>query len=283
MNFFKKCNLCAIRLSLLSKSKTGIKFMKTKTTTLLLILLLTSFMFTGCYGPMHRVEGNYDVQTETREVASFNRVINEGDFEVYIIQDSLDKVVIEAESNLIPLIRTRIDGSALVIDTKDNLQNNYPMKVYVHATELNEVKLSGSGLMQANDIVTGDLDISISGSGDIFFSGTAQNVNSSISGSGKMDLGLVCNELDADISGSGDIEIVGTANNGIFHISGSGSIHAYDFTLKECHATISGSGSMFVTVTDYLNVNISGSGDVYYMGAPVIDSKITGSGSVIHP
>jgi hypothetical protein len=258
--------------------------MKTKTTTLLLlVLLLTGFMFTGCINQLHRVEGNYDVKTETRDVGGFHRVLNEGDFEVYIIQDSLEKVMIEAESNLIPLIRTRIEGSALIIDTRDNLQNNYPMKVYVHTTVLDEVKLSGSGLMQAEDIVTGDLNISISGSGDVFFSGTAQNVSSSISGSGKMDLGLVCNELDADISGSGNIEIVGSANNGTFHIFGSGSIHAYDFTLKECHATISGSGDMYVTVTDYLNVNISGSGDVYYMGSPVIDSRITGSGSVIHP
>lgn len=257
--------------------------MKTINATLSLLLLLTGLVFTGCYESLHRVEGNYEVTTETRQAGSFLRVFNEGEFEVYIIQDSLDEIVVEAESNLIPLIRTRIDGTALVIDTRDNLQNHYPMKIYVHTAELDEMKLSGSGLMHAEDISTGDMDISISGSGDIFFSGSAQNVTTSISGSGKMDLGLTCTGLNADISGSGDMEVVGSANNGDFHISGSGSIHAYDFILQDCQATISGSGSIYVTAEDYLKVNISGSGNVYYHGSPVIETKITGSGSIIHP
>jgi len=250
---------------------------------LALLLLMTGLTFTGCYDHWHRVEGNYDVITETREVGSFHQVFNDGEFDVYIIQDGLDEVMIEAESNLIPLIRTRIEGSALIIDTKDNLQNNYPMKVYVHTTEIDEVKLSGSGLMHAEDIVTGDLEISLSGSGDIFFSGTAQDVKCSISGSGTMELGLTCDELKAGISGSGEMEIYGSGYNGDFDISGSGSIRAYDFILQECYATISGSGSMYLTVEDYLNVNISGSGNVHYMGTPVIETKITGSGSIIHP
>ncbi|MCK9399327.1 MAG: DUF2807 domain-containing protein [Bacteroidales bacterium] len=257
--------------------------MKTKNVMPGLFLLMTGLMFTGCYDHWRHVEGNYDVTTETRQYTAFDRVINEGSFDVYIIQDGLSEVMIEAESNLIPLIRTRIQGSALVIDTQDDLRNNYPMKIYVHTNELDEVKLSGSGLMHAEDIVTGDLEIHLSGSGEIFFSGTAEDVTCSISGSGSIDLGLVCNELNADISGSGEMEVWGTANNGDFHISGSGSIHAYDLTLQECYAKISGSGDMYLTVEDYLNVKISGSGDVYVMGSPDIDTDITGSGAVIHP
>ena len=86
-----------------------------------LFLLMTGLMFAGCHDHLHRVEGNYDVTTETRQFDAFDGVVNEGDFDVYIIQDGLNEVLIEAESNLIPLIRTRIQGSALVIDTQDNL------------------------------------------------------------------------------------------------------------------------------------------------------------------
>ena len=257
--------------------------MKTKIVIPGLLLLMTGLMFTGCYNQWHNVEGNYNVVTETRQFSSFNRVFNEGNFDVYIIQDGLNEVMVEAESNLIPLIRTRLEGTALVIDTKDHLRNNYPMKVYVHITDLEEVRLSGSGLIHAEDIITGDIETDISGSGEFFFSGTADNVKSSISGSGSMDLGLICDNLETDISGSGEMEIWGTANNGDLHISGSGSIRAYELILQECHADISGSGSMYLTVEDYLNVKISGSGDVFYMGSPSLDINISGSGSVIHP
>jgi hypothetical protein len=257
--------------------------MKTKNVTLVLLLLMSGLMFTGCYDHWHHVEGNYDVITETRQLPAFDRVINEGNFDVYIIQDSLSEVMLEAESNLIPLIRTHIEGTALEIDSKDDLRNNYPMKIYVHTGDISEIKLSGSGLMRAENILTGNFEIGLSGSGNILISGTAENVQSSISGSGSMDLGLTCDEFEADISGSGVMEIWGNANRGDFDISGSGSIHAYDLILQECYARISGSGSIYVTVEDYLNVNISGSGNVFYLGTPEIETTITGSGSVIHP
>ncbi len=257
--------------------------MKTKFVLPLILLLMTGMLFSGCYAPFIRVEGNHNVTTETRQFPEFDRVSNEGNFDVYIIQDSLSEVVIEAESNLIPLIRTRIQGSELIIDTRDNLRNNYPMKLYVHTTDISEVKLSGSGRIEAEDITTGDFEIEVSGSGDIILTGTGDEVNCSISGSGSMNSELTCNHINADISGSGEMEISGTADQGDFSISGSGSIHAYELALRECSAHISGSGNMYVNVEEYLYVKISGSGDVYYMGNPVIETHINGSGSVIHP
>lgn len=257
--------------------------MKTKNAAAAIMILFTLVMFTGCYKGWHNIDGNNDVQSETRYVGSFEKVFNEGEFDVYIIQDGSGDVEIEAESNLIPFIRTRIEGSALVIDTKDNLHNHFPMKVYVHTEEIDEIRLSGSGLVEAEDLETNNLDIDLSGSGDMMISSSSNDVQCRISGSGDIDLGLVCNALELDINGSGELEVYGTAQDGDFNISGSGSIRAYDLTLQECQAKISGSGSMYVTVEDYLNVNISGSGDIYYMGDPQIEAKITGSGEIIHP
>ncbi|MDX9905553.1 MAG: head GIN domain-containing protein [Bacteroidales bacterium] len=257
--------------------------MKTKKFSVLLLLFAAGLFFTGCYKPWHVIEGNHDVQTDTRAISGFSHVFNEGNFDVYIIQDASGEVIIEAESNLIPLIRTRIEGSALVIDTKDNLHNNYPMKVYVHTPEIEKIRLSGSGLMHAENINTGDIDIDLSGSGDIFFSGIADDLECKISGSGDMEIGIECNTIDAKISGSGEMEFYGSAHRGDLNISGSGSFRAYDLTLQDCYARISGSGDMYLTVEDYLNVTISGSGDVYYLGNPIIETNISGSGNVIHP
>lgn len=257
--------------------------MKTKNAFIIIILLMTGLSFTGCYKAWHIIEGNYDVQTETRSISGFSHVFNEGSFDVYIIQDASGEVIIEAESNLIPLVRTRIEGSALVVDTKDNLHNNYPIKVYVHTMELDEARLSGSGLLRIEDFNTGDIDIDLSGSGDVFFSGNATDVKCNISGSGDMELGLTCVELEAKISGSGEMEIYGEASKGDLNISGSGSIRAYDMLFQECKARISGSGDMYVNVADYLDVTISGSGSVYYLGNPIVEADISGSGNVIHP
>jgi hypothetical protein len=210
-------------------------------------------------------------------------VTNEGEFDVYIIQDSVSEVTIEAESNLIPAIRTEMHGSAMEIDTRDHLKPHYPMKLYIHTPEVNEVTLSGSGLIHGENIFTNTLDLNLSGSGDILFGAEADIIDCDISGSGTTELGLTADQIKASISGSGEMEFYGDADSGEFEITGSGAIHAYDLLLQECYATINGSGNIYVNVEDYLDVTITGSGNVYYSGNPIIDSHITGSGSVIHP
>ena len=254
--------------------------MKTKTS---IILLLTALLLinTGCDKAILPIRGNGVVTTETRDMSSFNRVDNEGAFDVYIIQDSVFDVTIEAESNLIGRIRTLMNGNTLEIDTKDNLKPSRPMKLIIRTPDVNGISLSGSGIIDLGVIVTDNLDVSLSGSGEIRGDIDAVNVSLSISGSGTSNLNLYCNDLETYISGSGDLYFNGIGNTALFNISGSGTVKAYNFELKECEAKISGSGDMYVNVSDQLNVNISGSGSVFYIGHPSINTNISGSGNVI--
>jgi len=249
----------------------------------MLAVLTAALFLAGCYEPWHRIEGNNDVTTETRSVPSFSKVFNEGQFDVYIIQASYNEVIMECESNLLPYIRTRVDGNNLYIETRDNLQPNYPIKVFVYTPEIQEVNLSGSGLIYADSVYTDQLDVRLSGSGNIDMLVRAGEVDLEISGSGDSYMDVEADLVEASISGSGEMEFVGFADRADFKISGSGSVHAYDFPVDDCYAKISGSGSMYVSVNSLLDVNISGSGSVYYLGNPVINSTISGSGSVIHP
>jgi len=89
------------------------------------------------------------------------------------------------------------------------------------------------------------------------------------------------NHIGSSISGSGEINMWGTVDRCDLTISGSGSIRAYGLESNTSYANISGSGSMYLYVNDYLDVVISGSGSVYYQGNPNVNAKITGSGSVI--
>ena len=50
----------------------------------------------GCRKPFG-ISGNNQVTTETRQMVSFNRIVNEGSFNVYITQDSIYQVIVEAE------------------------------------------------------------------------------------------------------------------------------------------------------------------------------------------
>lgn len=257
--------------------------MKTKNILVVLAFMAAGLAFTGCFKPWNHVEGNYDVVSETRYLPTFNRMANEGIFDVYVIQDNESMVVIEAESNLVPLVETDVSGNRLEVKTDHKLDPHYPIKVFIHTPDIREVILSGSGFIHADNIVTSDYTIGLSGSGDIFSSVTASETECTISGSGSAHMGVDANRLHAAISGSGSMEFWGVANRAELEISGSGSFHNYELETVECYVNISGSGSMYVNVAEYLDVTISGSGSVFYLGNPVISTHITGSGSVIKP
>lgn len=234
----------------------------------------------GCENSF-KIKGNHDVGRETRQMVSFESVINEGSFNVYISNDSVHQVVVEAESNIIPYIRTIVNGNSLIIDTKKNIKANYPINIYVKSPLVKHVSLEGSGLIQFETLTGRGFKAEINGSGEIEGKLLFDTVEALIDGSGNISLQTDCNKISTEINGSGNINLLGSADMGIHSIDGSGNISALEFVTVDCNADISGSGNMNLNVSDHFDVTVSGSGSVYYIGTPQINVKITGSGSVI--
>ncbi len=245
----------------------------------ILIIAIMALVSTGCH-KNEKIVGNQTVTTETRVIVAFNELINDGTFNVYYEHDTVYQIRIEAESNIIPHIRSIVHGRSLELDTQDNLHNNYPINIYVKSPEINSLILSGSGTMSADSVNTDELNLDISGSGRIYGVFWTDRIGLALSGSGSIDAAIYTNLMDSRISGSGNIGLTGTADQGVLKISGSGNINAYDLLQKESDVSISGSGSIYVTVMDHLRVDISGSGSVFYRGNPTLETNISGSGTI---
>jgi len=232
---------------------------------------------------MSMTTGNGHVVTEKRQLVSFDEIINESSYNVIIVEDTIWEARVEAESNLIPYIRTLVNGNTLIIDSRNGgIQSTFPINIYVSCPVIHSIELSGSGRIDANNISTDNFKIKLSGSGEISTKVEANFIDAKNSGSGDMHMLAISHNMHAEVSGSGDMSIKGTNDAGDFMISGSGDIFSYDLFQKTLDAKISGSGDMFVRVSDSLKVNISGSGSLNYIGFPAIDVNITGSGSVIN-
>lgn len=222
-------------------------------------------LLSSCKEPLNfRISGNGNIVSESRNLSFFDEIESSGCFNVFITQDSVSEIIVEAEENLQPYIETKIAGNKLIIKTMrdKNLRNTRPINVYVRSEQIYQVTLSGSGYIKVNDFNSGYLTLDISGSGEIDATGTTTTIN-------------------ANISGSGDILLSGNAGNSDYKISGSGDIRSYNLNQNSCNVNISGSGNCFVFVNDKLDVKISGSGDVNYIGNPSVVANISGSGNVI--
>jgi hypothetical protein len=202
---------------------------------------------------------------ETRNVPSFTGVALSFSGDVYITQGGQQKVEIEADKNTMEIILTEMNGSTLVLKTKDGHWRDLgDIKVYITMPEVNELSIAGSGdMICENPIKTNEIELHISGSGSM----KIQQLES--------------HEVSAEITGSGDIYLAGSGNDDSeldVTITGSGSIKAEALPVSEADVRITGSGSATIHVLKELDTDITGSGSVLYKGNPLINANATGSG-----
>ena len=178
-----------------------------------------------------------------KKLGSFTKVSSKGAFDVEIKQGSTSDVVVEGDENIVKIVKLKVVGDTLEVDTEGNYTTNTRLVVKITMPKIEGIDLSGSGNTVVSGVKADDLNLGISGSGSIKIDGTAKQITADVSGSGKIDASaLESEDAIADISGSGSIKVFATKN---------------------------------------LNVDIAGSGEVNYKGSPNLKKDITGSGEVV--
>jgi len=220
--------------------------------------------------------------SETRSLPASVRVVYlDGPLDVVIRQGVEPCLTVEcADREFLPKVLTSVSGNRLTIDTEPvmivqgngstitlkgsvgivlngdvmiginngvvsqfNTAAGRPAKVTVVLPEVSDLRIQGSGNITYRDFDQEEIDVDISGSGEITLAG-------------KVDL------LEADISGSGDIT-------------------AYGLVAKVAKLRVSGSGWIRATATESVRARISGSGKIKIAGNPLQrDMGVSGSGKI---
>lgn len=202
---------------------------------------------------------------ETRDVKNFSRVSYGISGNLIVKIGPEFSVVLEGDSRDLREVLTDVSGDKLVIKQESwRFRFNNKVTVYITMPELKALGVSGSGNAEVADAVRSDnLDLSVSGSGKIRTS--------------ELDV----EKLGCSISGSGNIYLgSGNVGNNRISISGSGSFTGEGAKVEAMSASVSGSGNCTCYVTGSLHASISGSGNVTYKGNPSVDARVSGSGHV---
>lgn len=235
----------------------------TRGPVVVIVVALVAGLFLSACGAGVRGSGN--VTSESRDVSDFDEVVLEGIGHLTIQQTGSETLTIEAEDNIIPYLKTEVEGDRLVIGEEDNTAINAtePINYRLTVKDLNALTLSGTGNIATTGISTDELALSVSGIGDIGASDTSTD------------------ELQVGLSGSGSVRAAGKADSQDIDIPGDGNYDAQDLESRETEIDIGGSGIATVNVSDELDVRISGSGSVEYSGDPTVRQNISGSGNVV--
>jgi hypothetical protein len=185
-------------------------------------------------------------KSESRPFGSFERIRSMISGDVVVRYGDAVGIVVEADENIVPLIRTDIDDGVLTVSSSGSFSTKQPIKVSVTLP---------------NDREMPDLDLI--GSGDIAMHGIDQA------------------ELAVSLQGSGDIDVSGKARRVSLSLKGSGDIDARRLKAEEADITLMGSGDIEASASEKVSVSLMGSGDVVVVGSPKkVNSSKLGSGDV---
>jgi len=208
--------------------------------------------------------------TENRAVSLVNRIFLDDNINLVLTSGDTAMLRVEAGKNLLPLIKTTIEGDEIHIrnDNRCNWVRSYKHKptVYLTLPLVDFIYYSGSG------------DISMSNT----FTSDTIAVNS-WDGSGTINLDLNCRATHLNLhTGPADINVKGSASQSYIWCAGNGMLHGENFITGYTYIEHKGTGNCYLNVTHELHAIIHWTGSIYYSGHPqIVVPQISGKGKLI--
>ena len=233
--------------------------------SILVIAFATTISHAQSRGNNQKISGNGNLKSETRTTATYDEIKVSGFFDVDLVAGTEGKINVNAEENILEYIIIESENNILSIYTKKgiSIQTNKKVTIQVPFESLNKISLVGSGDVNSKNTIKSDnLDIKLTGSGD-------------------MNLEIEAKTTEISLAGSGDMVVKGKSGDLISKLSGSGNIDAYNLATANADVAVAGSGDLKVFCTESLKARVAGSGDINYKGNPKTkDTKTAGSGDI---
>lgn len=213
------------------------------------------------------IQGEGEPVTESRAILDFEVLKLDCSANIEIRENLVsekNKVEVIAPENLLPYIKSNIEGKKLSIDIEGCVSSTTPIIVKVYTNGMQKIISNGSGDISCKNTLK------------------SERLMVSSNGSGNVEVQFRGKEIEVESDGSGDVVISGGANKLDIDSGGSGNVTASEFKANEASIDNGGSGNVVVSVKSGLTINLTGSGDVRYKGNPQqLEQSNDGSGSIV--
>ncbi|MEJ7623454.1 MAG: head GIN domain-containing protein [Pyrinomonadaceae bacterium] len=188
-------------------------------------------------------KGSGNFVKEARDLKGFKSIDVGGVFQVEITAQRDFGVEIEADDNLLPLIKTHVSGSTLHIEADKKLSSSQPIRIRISAPDITDLEISGAANVTLNELKNAGVSVEASGASKIKLAGETGRVTIDVSGATSVD----ADSLKAE----------------------NGSVEA------------SGASHVDVNVTGNLRADASGASKIIYAGTPsTLEKKSSGASKV---
>lgn len=189
------------------------------------------------------VKGSGNVVTENREISGFHSIEVGGVFNVEIVAQQDYSVSIEADDNLMPLIKTEVNNGVLEISNDKSMKSSQKINIKISAPDLERLETSGASKVSL--------------------------------------VNLKNSEFLLETSGASKVTVAGETNKFVVDVSGASKIDAEGLKSTDANVQASGASKVMVNVSGSLAADCSGASSVIYSGTPSnIDKKTSGVSKV---
>jgi hypothetical protein len=227
------------------------------------LFLLALFIFNGNDAICQAIKGNGKVKTEVRELAGFNRLIVQGNIELYLVQGETEGVRIEADENLVEFFQTRLDGKTLYITMSADLKKSTQTSVSVSFKELEQITLLDQVGLKSEKVLQ--------------FS----SINILNSGLSKIEIELFASNCTIELNDGSYAYLKGYSEVFDVRLHDETELQAGELQTDYCKVKSSGLTEVTINAQKELALMVTGQSNVYYFGEPTITQRVFASNGFI--
>lgn len=145
---------------------------------------------------------------EDRSPGDFQALDVGGPFRVDVQVGPATKVTIAGDDNVVPLVRSELDGSTLHIDLPGRVVLDLPLTVSITTPALVELDASGASIVDLSGVRGDRFEVDVSGASTATLHGQATELDADVSGASRLHASeLAATRVDVDASGASTAEV----------------------------------------------------------------------------
>lgn len=257
-----------------------------KNTVLLFALV---FCFQAFAQRKPKIKGNKNVVEVREELPPFNAIELNDDLEIFLEKSSSEACVINADDNLIDVLKFKVVDSTLIITSFYKITAKKKLDIKINYQELNAITVR-DGKINMKDVISSDvLNVQTFGSARLVLNANADLMNIEMEGISSGDFNIVSDSLnitmkdrtDAGIYAVSETSVISMHKNASAKVEGNtdellvnlnenSSLKAETFDAESVFSVLKGSSTARIYARTNFQLNSSGSSKTMLYG----DAKI---------
>jgi len=234
-----------------------------------LLIFFFGLIFSSCQKNNCLSSGG-DIIKEERVLEAFQNIETYSNFKIYLKNDTVHKIGVEAGDKLIPFIETKVENGVLTIkdlNKCDFLKGYNSKKLYISVDTLKEITINeASDLFTVDTLKVHNLKVKF------------------LSQLGYCDLKVDAHVFQLQVwYASGDYKVGGYAYSAYLNTESTSFIYAESLDNTSCRINNNSMGDCYVKAGRWMYYKIRDAGNIYYSGTPdtIIVEEHSGTGKIV--